>query len=374
MRPGNNRKFVALAALAFVALVVPRLPADEAPVLRPLAGYPESARLWLGSFGAEVEVDPATDLLPSRPGEVRWLAESGAAVEDGQPVALMGGRQIEQSAAQLAIDESQVGVRKRNVEWSHRDKLAGIERQVDEFRSRLAKLEMTPQERELIGDALMRRLAGERLQIERQITELEEKMDPLHHEEELRLELAQIDQDIGRARLDHEELLRSMEILAEHDGVVEIDFNGYARANQVIGRIRRTGHALVTLQVLDPEIRAEPPETLVVTVTGPDGVTHEGGFLRVERGLGGRLAPASYLFDLTADGDGELSPDLSGERMATLYKVLPQPARIVTKSPLLFGHAEAINRLGWAGFLKTVWPEARILHIGPQSIAVVPES
>jgi hypothetical protein len=339
-----------------------------------LGTYPESSLLWLGAFGADVEVDPASELTASRAGEIDWLAAAGDVVEADEPVALLGQRQIAHSAAQLAIDESQLTLRLRAVRWNHREKKAGLERQIEEVRSRIRKLEMTPEERQLLGAEMERRIEEQRGELNRQIEEINEKLDPEHLAEELRLELAQLEQDVRRARFDHEELIRSMEVHAEHDGVLEIDLEGYVRANQVIGRIRRSGHAVVALQVVDPEIRSEPPDSLVITVVGPDGTPRQGRFNRIDRGYGGRLSAVTYFFDLSADDGGDLPTELTGERMATVYRQLPQPARIVPKSQLLFAHAAEINRLGWAGFMKTIYPEARILHIGPQAIAMVPES
>ncbi len=374
IRLGNKPGGAIAAIAATVLLSLPATRGGENERVRPLDDYPSSDRVWLGSFGAEVEVDPATDLVAARAGDLRWLVEDGERVVGGEAVALMGDRQIRQSASQLEIEKARLPIRRRSAINNHRERKAGIRRQIEELHSRLAQSDLAEAERELIGDALAARLDEERKRLESQIEDLREQLEPDWMEEELRLELEQIDHDLERNRLDHEELVRSMEIIAEHDGLLEIAKEGYVRTSDVVGHVRRTGHAVASVQLADPDVRSERPEKLGVLVTGPDGRRFEGTFTRLQRGPGGRFASTTYYFDLETAADGAAPPpELSGERMATIHRFLPEPARIIRKSPLLFAHAAEINRLGWAGFVNETWPDAEVVFIGPQSIALAKE-
>jgi len=367
---GNNRIYESLV-LAAIA-VVPLMAFAEKPITsRPLDSFPESDRVWLGSFGSEVEVDPASEIIASRSGEIHWLVDHGEAVSEGQVFALMSHRQIRQSANQLEIDEAKLPARRRSAIWSHREKRVGLQRQLEELHARQAKVELTPEERRLIGSSLLARIEVERGQLKEQIADLEEQMSPEFFDEELRLELAQMDHDIERAKLEHDDLVKSMQLIAEHDGIVEIDSTGYVRANDIIGHVRRSGYAVVTIQMTDPEVRAENPGTLGIAVMGPDGKVHRGVFNKSIRGAGGRMSGVTYVFDLVVDAAGDPpSRELAGERMAIIEKVLPGKARIIPKSPLLFSHPEEINRLGWARFLQETWPGSQVAYIGPNSVAL----
>jgi hypothetical protein len=373
IKHGNNLR-LAVVAFAACACFSHLASGGEEAAKRPLDSYPLSDRVWLGSFGADVEVDPAVELTPSRSGDLHWLLEDGERIAEGGAVALMGYQQIRNSAAQLEIDKARLPIRRRTAIASNREKKAGIQRQIDELHSRLAKTDLTPAEREIIGENLARRVEVERKQIESQIGNLGEQLTPEWIDEELRLELEQLEHDLVRSQLEHDELVRSMEIIAENDGILEIEKSGYVRPPEVVGHIRRTGHAVVAVPIADPDVRAEVPENLVITVSGPDGSRYDGVFTGLERGPGGRFATTTYFFDLRPGADGAVPPpELSGERMATIHRLLPEQARIVTKSPLLFSHAVEINQLGWAGFLNKTWPEARVVFIGPQSIALATE-
>ena len=219
----------------------------QGPPPKPLDSYPLADRVWLGKFGGEVAVNPATELLASRAGEIKWEVEEGAEVKEGSVVALSGALQIRQSADQLALDEDAVPLKLKTVEWQHREKRVGLERQVEELELRIAKLSISPKERELLGGELAQRLAAEAKELKMEFKTLDEKLDPEFRAMELGLEQRQIQQDIEKARADHLDLVHSMEILSPNDGIIHLLKSGYVRASDVIATVERRGHAAVTL-------------------------------------------------------------------------------------------------------------------------------
>ncbi|MGL4400028.1 MAG: hypothetical protein ACRCXD_09180 [Luteolibacter sp.] len=342
-----------------------------AAVVKPLDSYPLADRLWLGSFGGEVAVNPTTDVLATRSGEIKWEVEEGAEVKEGALVALSGAIQIRQSAGQLALDEDAVEMKLKEAEWQHREKLIGLERQVDDLELKISKLSLTPKERELLGDELAKRLVEETREIKKELKTLNEKLVPEFRANELSIEQRQIQQDIEKARAVHEDLVRSMEIISPSVGILAILKSGYVRANDIIGTVERRGHAVVSMQLLDPELRSEAPESLAISVATPKGDLISGAFSHVDRMANVRLGPMIYHFKLDQNPEVPFTPDLSGERMITLYKLLHRSVRIVPKADFIFAQPLEIQRLGWAGFLKTIWPTSRIVHVGPRSIALV---
>lgn len=337
---------------------------------KPLASFPLSDRVWLGAFGGEVEVNPRSELLASRAGEIEWLEADGVEVKEGAAVALVGAQQIRQSADQLALDEAALPLKLKAAEWSHGDKVAGLERQMEELEGRIAKLSLSPKERKLLGEDLARRLAAERLKLEGNLVTMREKLDPVFLAEDLGVEQRQLQQDFERARTEHADLIRSLEIPAPHDGVLHILKSGDVRSNELIGSVERRGKASVTLQLFDPELRSEEPETLAITVASPTGEMLPGSFSKVERVPGARLGPAIYHFTLDENPDAPLREEISGERMVTIYKLIGTKARIIPKAGFLFSHPAEIQKKGWAGFLSGVWPDARIIYVGPRAIAL----
>ena len=341
-----------------------------AAMVKPLESYSLADRLWLGSFGGDVAVNPSMDVPATRSGEIKWEVEEGSTVKEGAVVAFSGAIQIRQTAGQLVLDEDAVAMKLKAAEWQHWEKSVGLERQVDELELKISKLSLTPKEKELLGDELAQRLVKESRELKKELKTLNEKLDPEFRANELSLEQRQIQQDIEKARADHEDLVHSMEILSPNDGILHILKSGYVRANEIIGTVERRGHAAVSMQLLDPELRSEAPESLAISVSSPKGDLISGTFSHIDRMANVRLGPTIYHFKLDQNPEIPFTPDLSGERMITLYKLLHKEVRIVPKADFLFAHPQEIQRLGWAGFLRTIWPTARIVHIGPRSIAL----
>ena len=170
-----------------------------------LASYPQGDRLWLGTFGGEVAVNLRVDLLASRPGEMKWLVEDGAEVKEGTVLVLASALQVRQSADQLAIDEDAISTKLKTVEWQHLDKLIGLDRQVEELESRIAKLSPTPKERDLLGDGLLKGLAAQTRKLKSELKTLNEKRDPQLSAKDLSIDQRQLRQDLEKARADHAE-------------------------------------------------------------------------------------------------------------------------------------------------------------------------
>ena len=58
-----------------------------AAMVKPLESYSLADRLWLGSFGGDVAVNPSMDVPATRSGEIKWEVEEGSTVKEGGLVA-----------------------------------------------------------------------------------------------------------------------------------------------------------------------------------------------------------------------------------------------------------------------------------------------
>jgi regulator of replication initiation timing len=360
-----------MTAVLWVAAAFSQAAEPPAAAPKPLDRYALADRVWLGTFGGEVSVNPRSELTALRIGEMEWRFADGETVKEGDAVAVSAVTRVRQSAAQLALDESALAMKLKSAAWAHQEKIANLQRQIGDMEGRIAKLALTPKESRLFGEDLSRRLAEERRKLADQLVAMREKLDPEFLAEELRIEQEQLRQDVARAKTEHLELVQSVEILAPNDGVLKIYKTGEVRGGDVVGTVESRGKASVTLQVLDPEIRSEPPDSLAIAVSGPTGEMFPGRFSHVERPPVSRLGPVIYHFTLGENGESPQGEDLSGERMVTLYKLLGRKARIIPKAEFLFSHPADIQRLGWAGFFREIWPDARIIHIGPRSVSLV---
>lgn len=344
-----------------------------APPPQTLESYPSREVVWLGSFAGQVAVNPLTDLPATRPGEIEWKVADGANVQEGASLAVCGAAQIAQAERQLALDEANLPLKLRETEWTHREKVSASERQLEEMGNQLQKLDLSKDEKELLGPELAKRVVTEKQQLTSEIAKLKERLNPESAAEELRIAQEQLRLDIEKARLEQLETIRSFEIVAPHAGILHIGLSGYIRGSEIVGTLENRGKASVTLQIADPEVLNEKPELLQVSVVDPRGKSHFGNFSHIEKGSTIRMGFVIYYFTLEPEPAAPLPDDLTGERLITLSRKLERKAFIVPKTDFLFQNTEEVQRLGWSAFIQQRWPGARIFFVGPRSLAITRE-
>jgi len=338
-----------------------------------IESYPSRDVVWLGSFAGQVAVNPLTELVTTRQGEIQWKVADGASVSDGTSLAICGSSQIAQSEKELALDEADLPNKLRQAEWTHRDKVSTGEVKLEELKNKLQKLELSSEESEVLGPEISKRVMIEKQKLSSEIGGLKERLDPTIAAEELRIEQEKLRLSLEKARLEQLETIRSFEILAPHAGILRIERSGYIRGSEVVGTLENQGIASVTLQIADPEILNEKPELLQVSVADPRGQIHIGNFDRIEKGSNIRMGFVIYHFTLEPKPNLEIPSDMTGERLVTLSRKLGQMAYIVPKTDFLFENTEEVQRLGWSGFVQQRWPGFKIFLVGPRSLAVIRE-
>jgi hypothetical protein len=333
--------------------------------------YPLADAIWLGSFAGQVEVNPKTEIVASRPGEIQWKGSDGEALPAGAVAAITSAVQIRQSAEQLALNETNLTIQLRAAEWSHREKHAAMARQLEDRRNQLSNLELSPQELDIIGNELSKRVTIEKEKISEELKELQKRMDPALLDEELRIAQDQLRLDLEKLRSEHQEFIHANEIITPHAAVLHIEKTGYVRANEVIGTFEDSGRASLSLQIADPEILREKPEALRVMVDDSRGNRYLGDFSHLEQAGAVRMGTTLYHFILQPQEGQEIPADMTGERLVTLSRKLPVEARILPKTDFLFESAAEIQKVGWQSFISDRWPGAEILFVGPRSLAVI---
>ncbi len=335
-----------------------------------LADYPQMEVVWLGSFSGKVAVNPLTDLVTTRAGEIEWKVADGASLTEATSLAICGASQINQSAKALALEEANLPLKLRDAEKSHREKRATEETQLEDLKNQLQKLDLSSEENELLGPELAKRVTSGKQKLRREIENLKEYLNPALAADELRLAKEKINLDVEKLRLEQFESIRSFEIAAPHAGILRISRTGYIRASEIVGTLENKGVATITLQIVDPEILNENPELLEASVTDPRGKDYIAKFSHIEKNSTIRVGFLIYHFKLEARPDFELPSDLTGERLVVLSRKLERKAYILPKIDFLFENTAEVQQLGWPAFVEKRFPGSKIFFVGPRSLAI----
>ncbi|MDX1680460.1 MAG: hypothetical protein R3242_07005 [Akkermansiaceae bacterium] len=358
-----------LAVMGCTLTAVTSVTADKEP-RRNLSSYPLQDRVWVGNFGGKVEVNPMVDLETKRFGRVEWKAQDDEEVEAGQTVAWQAADHVRHSQNQLDMLKEEHLLKMEATEWEHQEKINANRRSLRELESKLRSLELTPQERRIVGEEFVARLDERKSEIEAELDAARMRLDPERLATELKLERQRLIADLDKAQLDHADLVNNMSLIAPHDGVLRHLEQGDVDKGAIVGRIERQGRAVASLKIVDPEVRSEKPERLAIIVTGPSGQRVQGSFSHVEKMLDVGLGSVIHHFELEPREGQSLDNEMSGERMISVYRLLGRQARVVPKSAFLFEEPAKIQNMGWAAYIKEIWPQSEIVYIGPTAIAV----
>jgi len=359
------------ATLIWILGILPASALLAATPPKALEDYPSGDVVWLGSFAGQVAVNPLTELLATRQGEIRWNVADGASVPDGTSLAICGAAQIAQAEKELALKEANLPIELREAEWTHLEKATTGEVRLEELNSKLQKLDLSQEENELLGPELAKRVVTGKQKLNSEIEKLKQRLDPTVAAEELRIEQEQLRLALEKARLEQLESIRSFEILAPHAGTLRIERSGYIRGNERIGTLENRGIASVTLQIADPEVLNEKPELLQVSVSDPRGQVYLGNFDRIEKNSNIRMGFVIYHFTFEPTPGTEIPSDMTGERLVNLSRKLGRMAYIVPKTDFLFENTEEVQRLGWSAFVEQRWPGCKIFLVGPRNLAII---
>lgn len=339
-----------------------------------LTSYPRSNMVWLGAYGGAVEVNPRSELVAVRHGELRWLVEDQAVVAEGDTIAYYDAAKVDRSQEQLALVEDGFNVKMLELRWAHEEKIRGLERQHDTLALEILQMKLSRDEERLVGRELATRLDEARRKSTVELERLKQKLDPEVLATQLDLQQRELKQELRRAQDDHKLLMQSQALVAKHDGVVHQRKSGEVRAGTIVGELEDRGVAVAKLRVIDPRIRSQRPEDLRISLSGPRGQRVEGGFSHVLDSVVEGLGPKVYCFKLEQSDEFKLDAEMTGERMLSVYRKLEGEAYIIKKTNMLFTEPEKIQELGWSKYIKGIWPKAKIMYIGPNSIAIAVDS
>lgn len=339
----------------------------QAPELK---SYPQSDMIWLGSYAGLVEVNPRIELESVRYGDLHWVVEDGAEVKAGESAAYCAYAKVLHSNAQLKKAEDELKLSLRTTKWEHLKETEGLEQEASAIEDEIAKFSFSDHEKKLAGQKLSARVDQHRKKLEAKLDIARDQISPEMRDEQLRLKLEQLELEIRGKQIENRDLINTLSIRAPHGGIIHQHKAGEVQVGDVIGNVERRGRAVLMLPMIDAEILREKPKSLAVTTTGSKGRTLKGSFSEIYQKVGIVSGPKTYLFELLPDGDFELSDDTTGERMVSIYRKLERRAYIVPKTKFLFENTEEVQKLGWHKFIKSKWPDAEIVYIGPNAIAI----
>jgi hypothetical protein len=369
-----------------IPAVLMAAPLIHAAEVKPFNELPDVNRIWIAMEEGSI-----------RPADFQQIrSESDAPLLVLKP----HGSQLKRGDVWAVVDPDLIELERRSLEVDRKK----VDRQSEKIREDTedARRRMLLESREIEGkiDALTQAIAGPdfpetmRESTQQAIREMTERVEILKKrtsaeavEDAVRDETEELTIQLERKHRQFEQLERRARLTALSDGELRI---GDSLQRKLAERKSDTDTVIVdpseSLATIVNESRLEiivqasgaavaevpSPELAVYMQDGRTGRLIRGNHLRTEENEVGTEIVRTQYFQVV-DQDIALAKQAVGNRnLLHVYRMFPTPKKLVQKDEITFAAPDVLEQSGWAGLCRHLWPEARIAHIGPQTIALEP--
>ncbi len=355
--------------------------------VKPLGAFPEADRLWMGMEEGVVRPAAYEQVRAESDGHIALTAEDGQVLKKGELWAILDPEQLELERESLELEtsrqEQQLSKGRADLEESR-------------LRSSLSLHEARGKRDDLLEvsrddgiPAELRKRAGEAAaKMQQQVDLTEEKLSPATMEREIHLLEEDARLQIARKKKQFLALERRSKLIAGFDGLLRFGdaFKEtlaatpegelpWVKGGVLVGTIMDEDRYEIIVSASGPLVAEIPREELLVFLQDPQtGGLIAGDYARTEEFDSGKEITRNYIFTVREDGTKGARQSLGTRCLVHVYRKFDRPYRLVYKKDIAFSAPEILEKAGWDGLVRTLWPGSQVIQVGPQTIAVEPKN
>lgn len=141
--------------------------------------------------------------------------------------------------------------------------------------------------------------------------------------------------------------------------------------NELIGVVRNDNHHELWVDAKGPLMGQLPVERISVRIQD----TRNGGLIparhdRTEEIESGNEIRRTYVFRIGEKDSGKASESIGVRSLVHIFINFEKPYRMVYKKDIAHIDPARLEAGGWASLIHHLWPGSKVVHVGPQTIAV----
>ncbi|WP_018969761.1 hypothetical protein [Rubritalea marina] len=289
---------------------------------------------------------------------------------------------LDNQARNLSLLREKSALEIDNLQDDNIEELLKIEKGLNLLISKISELELALLTEDLNKKTKdrIRKAIGE---LQQQQERLRNKVDTEQYLLKNKLKKKEIELKLAQAIRSHESKEHQSKLIAQHAG--ELTFflapdkieklkkgeSIWLPDNQLFAKLRDTESIHADLIINNSSLFAYDKEKLS---------------LLIHLGSVGRLLTANYSHEklATARSQGKRTwcfavdqneltyakNAIGTQSVANIFVELDEPAHIILKNEIATLHPETLKKDGWRGVIKKIWPDAQVVMIGPQAIAL----
>jgi len=339
-----------------------------------LDDFKKSKSVWLSSEKVTVENQGLKTYILSTETEVQIHVKNGTVVKKGQHIATLNPEQLDVERDLYQLEVEQLEVKIEELQISIDEKYEALQDTHKELNEKKRKLKFVRDEPKLSSSNKKRIDEAIKL-LDEKIGKLDEKLIPERKERDYDLEKRELDLNFSKRK-------KSMEVL-EHNSMLKASFNGqldyvdedlklgeavWVEPNEEMFTVTdNTKINFVCIPAAQSVFEVSPDNIHLVFNTGDGAV--RGSFdhkKKVKLNNGDTL---QFVFNV--DNDKEKLTELVGvTRVAHLFYHFKKEYHMVPRKELDGLHPDILEKDGWRGVVKKVWPDAKLKLVAPSILVV----
>lgn len=345
-----------------------------------LKDLPEEHELWMGFEEAELRPGSLQKVSANFSGELKILKKDGECLKSGDVFAIKDPKRRENEIKSYELDIKKAKYQIIDLKDKQSEQLRSWRTALEELENQAILLKRAINEPQLPIE-LRKQASSGYDDIMQEIQRKRDQLNPKEYLERFKQEVEEIELRIKRRKYEFHDQVRNSEMRTTMDGILHLEKNikhkaslnkdGIVRVeNQdVIGEIWQEGYYQLVINASSNSIRSVPSSCLIVTAADPKS----GEFLncQLDKNVNASMLGDEKLYFKAKipnyqNGTGAKSYQV----MAQVYCRFPKKVKVVYKKDIAFVDSSILASAGWGGVIKKIWPDAEILQIGPQAIAI----
>jgi len=364
-----------------VILILPSLMTGLLSAQPTLSSLPKVSRIWVGTEKALVTSAQFKEFYALGDGKIEMLVKDGQWLKKGQHWATLDPESLQLERETLALEKEKNEQRFIEFEELLDNKLDGFKKALGELRTQDADLLLLAEQKE-VTPVIRKKIIAAQKEIKEREKKLLSKISPENIALKSELKKRELDLLIRKKEKMLSQSIRKSELKAPFSG--RIDF--------ILKELKKSeGATWVGAGARFATLVDDRRYSLEVTPSGfgnysgsldsleimlsPDGegFAITGKFERLEKVQISNRSFEKWVFLVDENYSDQAAKSMGLTRIAHLFKKLDKPAHVVMKKELFSENPELLKKEGWAGLVKYLWPNAQIVFIGPQAIALSPK-
>lgn len=350
-----------------------------------LSSYQEVTRLWIGLEEGVIAPRSIETVQAPLEGYYAFHARDGDWLEKDQHWLTAEPNKLQLEQEEFDLEELKIKEAQRNGEIERSEEYSRLEERLEELLEKRRLLEVSLGTEEELPEGVAARVATGIQKLDEEVERVRELISEEVREDKKFLSEKERDLQLERKRValiasKKRSIVRApfagqLTLSTELQDVIKQnkEANGFVwlAPGTTIGVVADRRNYLVSIPSENTTLETVPEDEMQIMITSrEDGKLLIADLHQVRQEQRGSEFVQIFEFLIGEEDSKSISILGQQKNLVHLFRTFEKPCRAVPKSAIAFEDTSALQSGGWAGLVRKIWPDAVLVAVGPQHLAI----